>query len=174
MRALCDAILVGSGTLACDQPSLTCRLVPGENPRRIVIGNSAKNFDSLIKSSNEKVWVLGHGKMGEGVSDPQINFESFGPLNGRLKGLDILEYLYSRGILSVYIEGGAETTSSFLSDNAIDILQLHLSPQIFGSGVSGLVLPDIDKVGEAIRFERFCFQPVGNTFMFVGEPIGEK
>lgn len=167
MRALCDGIMIGTRTLQSDQPSLTVRLVPGENPRRVVITSSARDFSSLFVACPEPVLVIGTGDQ---VLGDNLEYQRLDAPQGRIACHDILRCLYARGICSVYIEGGAETTSNFLRERALDVVQLHLSPLIFGSGISGISLPGIEEVREAVYFEPYTFRTVGDTVMFVGEP----
>lgn len=167
MRALCDGILIGAQTLHNDQPSLTVRHVAGENPRRIVVGSSAKDFDCLWESSDDPILLV---RKEQELDDERLSYVRVPSHNGRLNCLDILRCLYRQeGIAAVYIEGGAQTTSYFLQDEAVDIAQLHLSPQVFGSGISAIQLPEIEKVKEALVFEPFQIQPVGDSVMFVGQ-----
>ena len=168
MRALCDGIIVGTGTLRNDQPSLTVRHVHGKQPTRIIIGNSCKNYESLFESLDEDIVIISSEnveklKRASHIYIPEAD-------NGRIPGERMLEALFQRGIKSVYIEGGAYTTSSFLADKSIDIIQLHLSPQIFGSGIQGVSLEPIQSVNQAMRFHRHIFSSVGDTIMFVGQP----
>jgi diaminohydroxyphosphoribosylaminopyrimidine deaminase/5-amino-6-(5-phosphoribosylamino)uracil reductase len=99
----------------------------------------------------------------------QIDYIRMEAKEGRVNSIHILELLYERGIHSVYLEGGAITTSNFLKDKAVDVLQLHLSPLIFGSGKSAITLPEIDEVKNAIKFSAFQFKKVGDAMMFIGQ-----
>ncbi|WNJ16801.1 RibD family protein [Pontibacter sp. G13] len=167
MRAICDGILIGKQTLQSDKPSLTVRHVPGKNPRRVVISSTVEDYSSLFAACEEPVLV-----MSAKAHTPTINLEyvQLPAEDGYICCHDILKALYAKGICLVYIEGGAHTTSNFLKAGAVDILQLHISPQIFGSGVSAIQLPQIDRVAESISFEHFQFVPVEDTLMFVGKP----
>lgn len=167
MRAICDGIMIGTGTLRSDNPSLTVRKVTGENPKRVVISSSNCDISSLLESCPDPVLVISSSDLSDTDQFQAVQIISS---NGKIESKEILKCLYEQGICSVYIEGGSKTTSNFIYENAIDIIQLHISPQIFGSGISGMVLPEIDSVAQAIQFETFDFQAIGDTFMFVGEP----
>ena len=108
--------------------------------------------------------------MATGLCRHALNEGQLKAVDGKIKSLDILNCLFQQGIKTVYIEGGAITTSNFLNDGAVDILQLHLSPYLFGSGKQGIVLPDIDKIDESVQFQNFSFFTVGDSVMFVGQP----
>ncbi len=166
MRALCDSILIGANTLNADQPALTVRLVTGKNPQRIVICSSDADFSSLQAHSEDDVIIVGT------CGDPKIPQSAYFPFepnaNGRIDCHELLRFLFQRGIYSVYIEGGSTTTSGFMAEKATDIVQLHFSPMIFGSGVSSFNLPEIKQVQEAVHFDRFFFLPMGDSYMFVG------
>ena len=166
MRALCDAIIIGNRTLTADHPQLTVRRVEGKNPIRVVIGNSKSDVSCLLSCCSETVLIIGKEKSERNGQIHYIQLSSSS--TGRINCQNILQTLFAKNIYSVYIEGGAITTSNFLKDNAVDILQLHISPLIFGSGKGGIILPEIETVKESINFTNFQFQPIGNTMMFVG------
>ncbi|MFQ6673390.1 MAG: RibD family protein [Fidelibacterota bacterium] len=169
MRALCEAVLIGSGTLARDRPALTVRLVQGETPVRVVLGSSTGNVQSLLEASPDPVVLIGSR---EKRRDKRIRSITLEQNNGTISPSRILEYLYAEGIHSVYIEGGSATTSRFLEEDVIDIVQLHMSPMVLGSGVPSFSLPPINRVSQGKRFRFHHFVPVGNGVMFVGVPEG--
>ncbi|WKN44099.1 RibD family protein [Tunicatimonas pelagia] len=167
MRALCSSILIGSHTLNYDHPSLTVRLVEGSNPRRVVICSTESDFSSLQSDTKNPVLVIGSG------DDPCLENTEYVQLPsndvGKIACPDILKLLFEKGLSTVYVEGGSATTSSFLAQKSIDVLQLHIAPLIFGSGLDSFTLPEIASVSEAVQFDRFYYKPIGDTFMFVGE-----
>lgn len=165
MRALCEGILIGKGTLVSDDPALTTRHVEGPNPRRIVVSSTPCNFESLLNSSKEEIWWVGGKEDSEYVRCIQIEKH---PAKTRCERL--LQALYEKGINTLFIEGGSVTTSAFLSEGMIDIMQFHISPMVFGSGIPGINLPEIAEVGESVKFDSWKFVPVGDAVMFVGKP----
>ncbi len=165
MRALCEGIIVGSNTVQADKPQLTVRRVEGDNPLRIIIGSSALDLSSLMACCADPILVVSNKTNYE---SKQVRYLRIPSDNCHINGLDLLKVLFENGIYSIYIEGGARTTSNFLMDNAIDILQLHLSPIIFGSGKQGIVLPQIGEVKDSQQFSSHDFYKIGDSIMFVG------
>lgn len=168
MRALCDAVLIGGGTLVSDAPRLTVRHVSGEHPCRVVVGWPDADFSSLRSSGEAPILAIGHRPAAHcKVAYHQMDKGE----RGYIPSKALLRELYRRGLHTVYVEGGPVTTSRFLQDQAIDVLQLHLSPLLFGSGKNAIELPRIDEVGEALSFSAFFFEPIGDTVMFTGKPF---
>ena len=157
MRAVCEGIVIGTNTLKNDNPSLSVRLVKGEDPVKIIIGSSACE-GTKISLDDEAIFVTSCDSTILDCFDKDKN------LNCDL----FLELLYKKGIHSVYIEGGSKTTSSFLKSNFLYIVQLHISPVILGSGISNFTLPEISEISEGCRFDDFVFYPIGKEVMFVG------
>ena len=137
MRALCDGILIGAHTLQTDRPALTVRHTEGPDPVRIVIGH-AGDVDCLERAGPSPILVVGDGS---DASSAQVERLALPRENGRIATATILRELYHHGIMSVYIEGGATTTSAFLAEGNIDVLQLHISPMIIGPGINSFSSP---------------------------------
>ncbi len=164
MRALCDGILIGAHTLRTDQPALTVRHAEGADPVRIVVGD-ADDLACLEQASPGPIVLIGDTRR---ARSDQVEHVVLPRTDGRIATSAILEALYRNDILSVYIEGGATTTSAFLAEGNVDVLQLHISPMIIGPGINSFTSPSIRSIDECVRFDPHVYRSVGDGMMFVG------
>ncbi len=169
MRALCDAILVGARTMHIDNPKLNVRLVKGEDPTKVLVGGDNLNLEdynaidqSTIIFSKNHYDLNGNRQI---VSLPKDRDEYMPK--------DLLNVLFQRGMNSVYIEGGSYTTSIFIKHRVIDQVQIHITPKIMGSGLTGFQFEGLNSVQDAIEFSSHRFVPVGDHMMFIGELNGK-
>lgn len=166
MRALCDSILVGINTLRFDKPQLNVHRVKGENPIKVILGSSSASFSSLMESS-EKILLFTSQPAPKLVGIEQITLPDSFPAP-----VFVMQTLYKMGIHSVFIEGGSQTTSSFLEHRMIDEVQLYIAPVVFGSGLSNFMLPVIRDADEALVFSKPEFVPMGKGMLFKGDVSG--
>jgi riboflavin-specific deaminase-like protein len=152
LRALVDAVVVGVETAITDDPSLTVRLVKGQNPTRVVIdprGRLATNAKVWKKDGVRKIWVTSEDHM---VSPPPEVENITLPLKeNQIDPKNLLERLLQIGISRVLVEGGAKTVSRFLQAKCLDHLHLIVSPIVMGSGRPSFELPSISHMDQATR-----------------------
>ncbi len=151
MRAVEDAIFVGTKTAEKDNPTLTVRHCPGRNPVRVVLDNYLRLseklnlFDGTVKTI---VFNSLKNEERENIIFVKIDFDvEIIP--------QILDELYNQKILSIIIEGGKQLLESFIKSNNWDeayqfIGNKHFlsgikAPQISGNIVSTEIL-DSDKL----------------------------
>lgn len=113
MRAMHQAIMVGTHTVLMDNPTLTTRLWDGPNPLRVTIDRNG---------------VLPESVHLKDPAVPTVIYE-----NGDLR--QILEDLYKRGILSLMVEGGARLLQHFIDAGLWDEARIEIAPLHLGEGV---------------------------------------
>ena len=166
LRALVDAVIVGAGTVAADDPRLTVRHVTGPHPTRVVI-DPHKRLSSSHKvfTDNAATTVLIHqGEPSQEDSSKIIYCPA--RESGRLDPTDIVKALRHRGYRRLLIEGGGRTVSRFLDAGLVDRLHVAVAPMVIGSGrqsfglkpiplISDIPRPpcQIHKLGEDILFD---------------------
>ena len=154
LRALADAVVVGAGTVAHDNPRLTVREVEGENPFRVVLDPDSRLTPDRHLFSDGAAPTLVVRRAG-GPADPEwvATTEAIelpaGP-NG-FQPDSVLEVLHARGLKRVLVEGGGVTVSRFLAAGALDRLHICVAPVLIGSGRPALTLPPVANLAQALR-----------------------
>jgi riboflavin-specific deaminase-like protein len=138
MRALCDAVVVGAGTVAADDPQLTTRLVPGPSPLRVVYDPGRRlvpTFRVFTDGAAPTLYVCprtrttpGERLMGEAQV---VGIEADDSGDGLAQ---LLQMLHARGCVRVFVEGGGVTVSAFLEADLLDRLQIAIAPLLIGEG----------------------------------------
>ncbi|MEA2821861.1 MAG: diaminohydroxyphosphoribosylaminopyrimidine deaminase [Bradyrhizobium sp.] len=143
LRAQCDAILVGIGTVLADDPLLTTRL-PGmeaQSPVRVVLDRALRipGSSRLVHSARETpLWVMtsnlseAPAAMRLGAAGAQVIRVAAAP-----PGLDlqaVLHVLAEKGITRLLVEGGSRVASSFVAADLVDEAWLLRGPGAIGAG----------------------------------------
>ena len=151
LRAQCDALLVGIGTVLADDPLLTCRL-PGmaaRSPARVVLDRALRipGDSRLVHSARERpLWVMtsslseAPAAMKLGAAGAQVM--RVATTTAPPPGLDlpaVLHALSEKGITRLMVEGGARVASSFAEAGLVDEFWLLRGPEAIGAdGVAAL------------------------------------
>jgi diaminohydroxyphosphoribosylaminopyrimidine deaminase/5-amino-6-(5-phosphoribosylamino)uracil reductase len=155
LRALSDAVIVGAGTVAADDPQLTTRQVEGPSPLRVVLDpmrRLAASYRVFQDDAAPTLYVCGRGRLTHG--------------EGRLGGADVLgvpehpggldlaelvRHLHGRGCVRLFVEGGGVTVSAFLAAGLLDRLHVAVAPFLIGAGRPAIRLPAPDLLRECAR-----------------------
>jgi riboflavin-specific deaminase-like protein len=167
LRALCDAVVVGAGTVAADDPQLTTRLVSGPSPLRVVLDPGRRlgaHHRVFTDESADTLYLCA-----ESLTRPEEHL--FGDaaivgIEGSAEGLDagaVMRLLGARGCARVFVEGGGITVSMFLKANLLDRLHLAIAPLLIGDGRPAIRLPASDILGDCPRPRYRVFRMGGDV-----------
>ncbi|MCL6106286.1 MAG: bifunctional diaminohydroxyphosphoribosylaminopyrimidine deaminase/5-amino-6-(5-phosphoribosylamino)uracil reductase RibD [Actinobacteria bacterium] len=186
MRAEADAIAVGSGTAAIDDPMLTCRL-PGDykQPLRIVFDSGAgmdpaSKLAKTAKDVKTLVFVV------EGASPERTR-------SLQKAGIDVIETSASEGrvavgealtrlgsmdppVLSLLLEGGPTLAASFVEAGVVDKVMFFVAPRIIGGQAARTPVEGqgFRLVGESMPLYRMGYGQIGDDILITAYTAEEE
>ena len=132
LRARCDAILVGTGTVIADDPALTVRRPDGttsvRQPLRVVMGR---------RPIPESARVMD-------LAAPTLQLATHDPA-------EALKALAEQEIHHVWLEGGPTVAAAFLGAGLVDEIIAYLAPALLGSGAPAVGDLGIQTIDQALR-----------------------
>ncbi|GAB3384719.1 bifunctional diaminohydroxyphosphoribosylaminopyrimidine deaminase/5-amino-6-(5-phosphoribosylamino)uracil reductase RibD [Humibacter soli] len=154
-RAASDAIVVGTGTVLIDDPSLTARGDAGEllehQPVPVVLGDRVVPEDAAVhRHPQPAIFLPGHDLSATLVE------------------------LRERGIRNVYVEAGPALASAFVRAGLVDELHVYLAPTLLGGPRTALADIGVATISDQLALDLDRVERLGNDVLVVARNPSAK
>jgi len=145
LRAECDAIVVGTGTVLADNPRLTARddadipLPRDRQPRRFVVGTRPLPGDARIFDQAADTVVVESRDLAS-----------------------TLEQIYESGCQHIWLEGGPTLAAAFVRAGFVDEVVAYVAPTLLGSGAPAVPDLGIGTITDALRLRLVDVERLGD------------
>lgn len=159
LRHAYDAILVGAGTVAKDDPLLTDRSgLPRRRPLvRVILDDKVRLSSNLVNTIAEApVLVFGRSE------NTNQNVEVVNTDPSDL--YSVLVELGRRSIQSVLVEGGATIAGAFIDAGLVNKVSVFIAPKLIGN---------FDRMADALELEKTAVVQRGRDLEVTGYPAGQ-
>lgn len=163
LRGRMDAIIVGSGTVAADDPLLTARPAGPRVPARIVLSSNGNISQQcrLLQTAGVAPVIIATKQQRQ---VPGIETMALPELAGRPSIAALLEELGRRRMTNVLVEGGSRVFAAFADAGLVDEAHVFIAPKLIGgeSAMSPLAGRGCDRLENASCFTRTDIRKVGD------------
>ncbi|MBF0543930.1 MAG: bifunctional diaminohydroxyphosphoribosylaminopyrimidine deaminase/5-amino-6-(5-phosphoribosylamino)uracil reductase RibD [Candidatus Riflebacteria bacterium] len=175
LRRTVDAILVGSGTVVSDNPTLTARFPDGApQPLRILIDRRLRSStEANIFNSDAQTLVFTTE-----ASDPNIigALRNKGvevvPLKQDFNVPQVISELALRNVRSLLVEGGATIHGAFLDSGIFDEVIFYIAPKLIGGVDAKFSIGGIgaETMASAYSLDFFSVEKIGEDLKIIARP----
>ncbi|MBO5966147.1 MAG: 2,5-diamino-6-(ribosylamino)-4(3H)-pyrimidinone 5'-phosphate reductase [Methanobrevibacter sp.] len=182
IRKEVDAIMVGIGTVLADDPRLTVHKINArkeDNPIRVVVDNKARTpIDFRILNDDAETVIAVSSICDE--NNPDCDKEAVTRAKEISKKADVfysskesvdlvefMEYLSSKGIETLMLEGGSTLNFSMIRENLIDEVKICIAPMIVGGKDSKTFFDGegFDYMKDAVQLKLEKYYSLGKDFV---------
>jgi GTP cyclohydrolase II len=170
LRAACDSVLVGVGTVIQDDPELTVRMVAGASPRRVLLDTSLRvPGTAKILGPDAATTVITTDRSdadrrielrGQGVRVDVVPQDA-----GKVDLRAALATLRTSGAESVLVEGGSEVITALLAARLVDRIIVGVAPIVIGAGTQAVEDLGVNRVTDGIRLVNRSMVAVGDDVL---------
>jgi 3,4-dihydroxy 2-butanone 4-phosphate synthase/GTP cyclohydrolase II len=173
LRATCDAVIVGAGTIVADDPQLTVRDVPGASPLRVVVDTALRSpSDAKVFTDDGSTIVLTTSRSDsarrEQLRQLGVAVEVVAEHGGHVDLDAGLRRLRELGVEVALVEGGATLVTAMLEAGVADRLIVSVSPLVLGSGIDAIGDLRTRAVADAVTLSDRTLALAGDDVLIAG------
>lgn len=142
-RAAADAIVVGTGTVLVDDPTLTARpggVLSEYQPLRVVVGMREISPEANVLNDDSRTTVLR-------TRDPR----------------EVIRALADR--TDILLEGGPTLAGAFLQAGLVDRILAYIAPILLGGPITAVDDVGVPSIARALRWRYDAVQRIGNDLL---------
>ena len=182
IRKNADGIMVGIGTVLADDPRLTVHKIPSsksDNPIRVVVDNKARTPIDFRILNDDADTIIAVGSICD-EKNPDSDEDAVSRAKAISQKADVfyssktpvdlvefMDYLYSNGIRTLMLEGGATLNFSMIRENLIDEVRICIAPMIAGGRDAKTFFDGegFDYMKDAVKLELIKSYSCGKDFV---------
>ncbi len=182
IRKSVDGIMVGIGTVLADDPRLTVHKIPAsksDNPIRVVVDNKARTPVDFRILNDDALTIIAVSNICD-ENNPKADCEAVKRANEIAEKADVfysskssvdlvefMDYLYSKGVKTLMLEGGSTLNFSMIEAGLIDEVRICIAPMIAGGKDSKTFFDGegFDYMKDAVQLELLKSYPCGKDFV---------
>ena len=179
MRAVCDAVMVGAGTVLADDPLLTVRMVPGASPIRVVVDSALRSpLDAQVFGADAATVVLTSERSNPGrraaLRRRGVKVEVVREAPAGIDLADGLARLLASGVGCVLVEGGSRVITSMLRERLVDRVVVAVAPLLLGKGTEAVGDLGTSLVADGLRLLNQTVHRLGPDLLVTGDLDGAR